>query len=201
MGSASARETGTRCGLVVGANVHYEALTLALQLADTDSKVALVALSVLDEAADDSACLDSIIKKGCFEQLVNFPEMSTTKYPEKGNNLLMRFLSRSSGFKYVRSSRALGTTAPLLLLTIHVQLSTTTYIETELKEWRTRKFIDYVNIVETPLREAFAAPVWRRNFEKYARSSPLLSLLACPLPLCCSPRASSSPHHCSAAPW
>eukprot|EP01094_Clydonella_sp_ATCC50884_P020972 TRINITY_DN4492_c0_g1_i1.p1 TRINITY_DN4492_c0_g1~~TRINITY_DN4492_c0_g1_i1.p1 ORF type:complete len:1201 (+),score=424.78 TRINITY_DN4492_c0_g1_i1:147-3605(+) len=117
---------------------------LVKQLADTDSKVALVALSVLDEAADDSACLDSIIKKGCFEQLVNFPEMSEVKHPEKGNNLLMRFLSRSSGFKY---------------------LSTTTYIETELKEWRQRKFIDYVKIVETPLMEAFAAPVWRRNFE------------------------------------
>ena len=62
-----------------------------------------MALSVLDEAADESACLDSIIQKKCFEQLLNFPEASAIKHPEKGNNLLMRFLSRSSGFKYVRS--------------------------------------------------------------------------------------------------
>jgi hypothetical protein len=71
------------------------------QLADTDSKVALVALSVLDEAADESACLDSMIAKKCYDLLVDFPSQATIKSPEKGHNLLMRFLSRSTGFKYV----------------------------------------------------------------------------------------------------
>lgn len=61
-----------------------------------------MALSVLDEAADESACLDSMIAKKCYDLLIDFPSLAAVKSPEKGNNLLMRFLSRSTGFKYVR---------------------------------------------------------------------------------------------------
>ena len=51
-----------------------------------------------------------------------------------------------------------------------MQLSSTSYIEAELREWRQHKYLDYVHLVETPLMEAFAAPVWRRTAEKYARA-------------------------------
>ncbi len=55
---------------------------LVRQLQDQDSKVAQVALSVLDEACDDVACLDSLIA-------LHPPLL---KMGQAGRNLLLRYL-------------------------------------------------------------------------------------------------------------
>jgi len=43
------------------------------------------------------------------------------------------------------------------------------YISSELAAWRQKKYIDWVQLIEGPLGEAFHAPVWRRTAEKYVR--------------------------------
>jgi hypothetical protein len=69
---------------------------LVKQIADQDVKVASVGLSVLDEAADDKECLDSLIGKK--------PDEALLKMGRAGKDLLTRCLSRSTGFRYVSSN-------------------------------------------------------------------------------------------------
>lgn len=64
------------------------------QLEEGQERIYKEALSILNEASFNSACLDSIISRKPYEILM--------KMGVKGKELLLRFLSRSSGFKYVR---------------------------------------------------------------------------------------------------
>jgi rapamycin-insensitive companion of mTOR len=62
---------------------------LVKQLADSDRNVVGIALSVLDEACDDTECLESLIGRR--------PNLQDMGQP--GKDLLLRFLTRPSGFQ------------------------------------------------------------------------------------------------------
>lgn len=66
---------------------------LVQKLTDADSKVASLALSILDECVYDTNCLDSLITKKALPVL--------SKLGKPGNDLIIRFLSRPYGFDYV----------------------------------------------------------------------------------------------------
>lgn len=62
---------------------------LVKQLSDSDTKVANLALTILDEACDEADCMDSLIAT----------RPSSLNTSEQARNLFLRFLSRPEGFK------------------------------------------------------------------------------------------------------
>jgi len=65
---------------------------LVQQLNDTDAKVAQVALSVIDEACDETACLEAVVRHN--------PPL--TRHGKNGKNLMLRFMSSTNGLKLLR---------------------------------------------------------------------------------------------------
>ena len=68
-------------------------IKLIVKQLDEGERIYKEALQILNEASNNPIYLDSIISRKPYESLVR---MGT-----KGKELLLRFLSRSSGFKYV----------------------------------------------------------------------------------------------------
>jgi len=105
---------------------------LVKQLNDQDAKVAQLSLSILDEASDEGESLDSLISKK--------PQL--LKMGEAGKNLMLRFLSRSAGFKY---------------------LSDIGFVTQELKMWKEQLNVAYVNAVESALVESFSPSLYKQR--------------------------------------
>ena len=75
---------------------------LVEQLSYSEGKVALVALDLLRECSKQKECMEAIIKTHCYEPLSQL---------EAGKDLLFGFLSKPSGFHYVRSHQLFDQTA------------------------------------------------------------------------------------------
>jgi len=103
---------------------------LVKQLSDEDPKVVNEALSILDEACDDTECLESMIAKR--------PKL--TDMGEKGKNLVIRFLSRSTGFAFLKEVN---------------------FVQAELNLWRQSGYIEYTCKLESLMAEMFSKTVWR----------------------------------------
>lgn len=67
-------------------------ILLVQQLADGDKKIANTALNMLNDCAEDNACLQSIISQKPYNVLSSL---------DNGNSLLLKMLSLTTGFKYV----------------------------------------------------------------------------------------------------
>lgn len=107
---------------------------LVNQLSDEDTLVSGVALNILDEATDDNACLDSVITKKPYEAL--------EKMGRQGKDLLLRFLSRTGGYRY---------------------LSGTSFVNVELEKWKESEYITYVTNIEHALSSACGALHWSKT--------------------------------------
>jgi rapamycin-insensitive companion of mTOR len=109
---------------------------LVQKLSDDDQKVSVFALSILEEASSESSYLDSLINKRAFEVL--------EKSGKNGADLLLRFLSRPSGFSY---------------------LSSTDFVQKELLSWKATGYLNYVHTVESTLSDSFKSAVWRKGYQ------------------------------------
>ena len=109
---------------------------LVRQLRDADRRVGLEALSVLQEACDlHAACLDATIRlvPNAPEEFLRF---------ERGNSIVLRFLSRPEGF---------------------TRLSELGYLKSELKRWAQTANVDYVLGLEAELAELSNADTWKQR--------------------------------------
>jgi len=99
---------------------------LVAKLGDEDGKVAKLALDVLDEAADDVDCLESLVTRN--------PNLLSNGL-KGGKDLMMRFLTRRSGFQV---------------------LSNTDFIKAELRNWRKVEYLEYCAALERQLQQSFS---------------------------------------------
>eukprot|EP01113_Clastostelium_recurvatum_P028085 TRINITY_DN3400_c0_g1_i6.p1 TRINITY_DN3400_c0_g1~~TRINITY_DN3400_c0_g1_i6.p1 ORF type:complete len:774 (+),score=142.03 TRINITY_DN3400_c0_g1_i6:4056-6377(+) len=105
---------------------------LVNQLNDPDPKVGLVALSVLDEACDDIVCMEALIRL----------RPSLLKHGKPGKSLMLRFLSRSSGIKY---------------------LSEIGFVAQEMAFWVKEENVQYVLSLESNLSELLNPSIWKQR--------------------------------------
>ena len=102
---------------------------LVKQLADTDKNVTSQALSVLDEACDETDCLEALISR--------YPTSpSLDSMGQAGKDLLVRFLGRSSGYE------ALLQHSP-------------SFLPDQLAFWRAEGYLLYTREIELALHEGF----------------------------------------------
>eukprot|EP01104_Vermistella_antarctica_P020383 TRINITY_DN869_c5_g1_i1.p1 TRINITY_DN869_c5_g1~~TRINITY_DN869_c5_g1_i1.p1 ORF type:complete len:770 (+),score=198.04 TRINITY_DN869_c5_g1_i1:303-2312(+) len=105
---------------------------LVEQLNDQDDKISQTALMVLEEAADQTKCLDALINR----------RPALQSHGKKGKDLMIRFLSRPTGFKYW-SERNL--------------------ISSELEAWMATIQFDYMREVETRLADTINRTGWKQK--------------------------------------
>eukprot|EP01102_Stenamoeba_stenopodia_P001967 TRINITY_DN11778_c0_g1_i1.p2 TRINITY_DN11778_c0_g1~~TRINITY_DN11778_c0_g1_i1.p2 ORF type:complete len:1167 (-),score=309.88 TRINITY_DN11778_c0_g1_i1:109-3609(-) len=107
---------------------------LVKQLSDEHGKVVIEALQVLDEACDDIECLESLIARK--------PNLMNLGKEGKGKEIMIRFLSRNSGFQYLYNE--------------------TNLIQIELQSWRETEYINYALNVEKNLQSALQT-TWKQK--------------------------------------
>lgn len=116
---------------------------LVKQLADTDKNVIDQALQVLDEACDDTECLEALIQRNPTTppldqmHLAGKEGQAGREMVQAGKDLLVRFLTRQSGFE------ALTATSP-------------SFIPDQLAYWRSEGYIQYARDIENLFQEGFS---------------------------------------------
>jgi rapamycin-insensitive companion of mTOR len=129
----------------VAAFSDWGVMFLVKQLSDEHGKVVLEALQVLDEACDDVECLESLITRK--------PNLVNLGKDGKGKEIMIRFLSRNSGFTYLWND--------------------TNLVKTELVTWRESEYVNYTLHLEKALQSNLHSSAWRQTSAKYASASDL----------------------------
>ncbi|KAH3743349.1 cytosolic regulator of adenylyl cyclase [Pelomyxa schiedti] len=111
-------------------------IDLAMKDKDPYKRVVRAALSILDDACSDSACLEQAILR------VSDPIMLTL-LDRKGEDLFLRFLGSKSGLNKIDKS----------------------YLQKEMQIWLEKRNVEYVYSLESFMWEKLDPTVWQRNLK------------------------------------